>query len=154
MEMNEQQKIDTLLIALQERYTSVHTIRERVQTVSLWILGLLLATSGWLFQSDICFDSIQKIVLTTFSLVIWLVLNKFYFSDLEKGFDSQRRILAKIEDSLGFYRKSHFNNSEVSLYPNEWRLSGQVGSEGKFFENTYNLLAIGFGIFVLSILLF
>ncbi len=151
--MNEQQKIDTLLIALQERYTSVHTIRERVQTVALWILGLLLAASGWLFQSEICFSDKQKITLSIFSLIIWFVLKKFYFSDLEKGFNGQRRILAKIEDSLGFYKKSHFNNLEDSLYPKEWKSSGQKDSEGKFFENTHNLIAIGFGIFIISILL-
>ncbi|OHA16499.1 MAG: hypothetical protein A3C79_02680 [Candidatus Taylorbacteria bacterium RIFCSPHIGHO2_02_FULL_45_28] len=154
MEMNEQQKIDTILIALQERYTSVHAIRERVQTVSLWILGLLLAASGWLFQAGIYFNCKQKIILTIFSLVIWFVLNRFYFSDLEKGFNSQRRTLAKIEDSLGFYKKSYFSNSEDSLYPQEWKNSGQKNSEGNFFENTYNLLAIGFGIFTLSMLLF
>ncbi len=32
-------KIDILLKALDERYKSIHIIRERVQTVSIWILG-------------------------------------------------------------------------------------------------------------------
>ena len=153
MDVNIQQKIEILLVALQERYNSVHAIRERVQSVSLWVLGILLSASGWLFQSDVCFTLSQKILFTILSLCIWGILKKLYFSDLEKGFNSQRKILAKIEDSLGFYKKSHFNESEDTLYPKEWRHAGEKGSEGKFFQNTYNLIAVSFGIFILSILI-
>ena len=154
MNMNDQQKLDILIQALQERNASVHTIRERVQTVSLWILGLLLASSGYIFQSNICFDKIQKIALAIFVLIVWLVIRKYYFADLEKGFNSQRKILAKIENALGFYEEAFFNEEKESVYPKEWKKSGQKGSEGKFFENTYNLLAVGFGILIFTILLF
>lgn len=153
MDVTVQQKIEILLVALQERYSSVHIIRERVQSVSLWILGILLSASGWLFQSDICLTLAQKILYTVLSLGIWYILKKLYFSDLEKGFNSQRKILVKIEDSLGFYKKSHFSESDDTLYPKEWRHSGEKGSEGKFFQNTYNLMAVSFGVFILSILI-
>src|SRR3989339_1786543 len=152
MDVNVQQKIEILLVVLQERYNSLHIIRERVQSISLWILGILLSASGWLFQADIYITYEQKILYTTLLLGIWYILKKLYFSDLEKGFNNQRQILAKIEDSLGLYKKSYYNNSEDTLYPKEWRHSGEKGSEGRFFQNTYNLIAVSFGIFILSIL--
>ena len=153
MDVNVQQKIEILLVVLQERYNSLHIIRERVQSISLWILGILLSASGWLFQADIYITYEQKILYTTLLLGIWYILKKLYFSDLEKGFNNQRQILAKIEDSLGLYKKSYYNNSEDTLYHKEWRHSGEKGSEGRFFQNTYNLIAVSFGIFILSILI-
>lgn len=152
--MNDQQKLDVLIQALQERNASVHTIRERIQTVSLWMLGLLLASSGYIFQSNICFGKVEKIALAVFVLIIWFVIRKYYFADLEKGFNSQRKILAKIENALGFYKEAFFDETQESIYPKEWKKSGQKGCEGKFFDNTYNLLAVGFGIFILTILFF
>ncbi len=52
--MSEQKhKTDILLKALDESYKSIHTIRERVQTVSIWILGFLISGSAWIYQSEI-----------------------------------------------------------------------------------------------------
>jgi hypothetical protein len=54
--MSEQkQKTDILLKALDERYKSIHIIRERVQTVSIWILGFLISGASWIYQSEINF---------------------------------------------------------------------------------------------------
>ena len=83
MDVNVQQKIEILLVVLQERYNSLHIIRERVQSISLWILGILLSASGWLFQADIYITYEQKILYTTLLLGIWYILTKLYFSDLE-----------------------------------------------------------------------
>jgi len=153
MKITEDKKIDVLMKALDERYKSIHTIRERVQTVSIWILGILIGASGWLFQSNICFSINDKFFSVVILLIIWATLRWFYFNDLQKGFNSQMRVAAKIEDSLGLFDEKIYSDSEDSIYPKSWKKSGQKGCEGKFFDNSHNLLIVGFGILSFVILL-
>lgn len=145
-------KIDILLNALDERYKSIHIIRERVQTVSIWILGFLIAGAGWVYQSNIYFGVIEIFILIFVIIAIWTSIRRFYFSDLEKGFNSQRRVAAKIEKSFDFYTKGYFTKDESTLYPENWKNSGKENCEGKFMRNTYNLLALGFGLLIIAIL--
>ncbi|MBU1119171.1 hypothetical protein KKH43_04795 [Patescibacteria group bacterium] len=142
---------DILLKALDERYKSIHIIRERIQTVVLWILGLLITGSAWVYQSDVYFDLLGMLSLFLVIICIWISIWKFYFYDLEKGFNSQRKIAAKIEEALGFYKKKHFSESEESMYPIEWKNSGKKNCEGKFMRNTYYLIALGFILSMLAI---
>lgn len=144
-------KLIILLNALDERYKSMHIIRERVQVISIWILGFLITGSAWIYQSEICFILIEKVILVIIVLCVWVALIKFYFNDLEKGFNSQRRIAAKLERALGFYEKGYFLNDKKNFYPKEWQYSGEKNSEGKFISNTLNLIAIGFVLLILSI---
>ena len=153
MKIHEDKKVDILLNALDERYKSIHTIRERVQSVSIWILGILIAASSWLFQSSICFSMYHKFFSIILLLIIWATLRWFYFKDLQNGFNSQMRVTAKIEDSLGLFDGKIYSESEDSLYPKSWKKAGQKDCEGKFFDNTHNLLIIGFGILSFVILL-
>jgi len=141
-------KEEILLIALQERYLSLHTIRERIQIVALWILGLLVAGAGWLFQADLDIGLAEKISLSIGVFILWMVLRS-YFKDLERGFNGQRRVLIKIEDALGFFKEGYFDNSEDSLYPISWK---EV-TDGNFIKNNYNLIALGFFFLIASILL-
>lgn len=153
MKIHEDKKIDVLMNALDERYKSIHTIRERVQTVSIWILGILIGASGWLLQSTMCFSIYHKFFSVVLLLIIWATLRWFYFNDLQKGFNSQMRVAAKIEDALGLFDEKIYSDSEDSIYPKSWKKSGQKGCEGKFFDNSHNLLIIGFGILCFVILL-
>lgn len=153
MKIQEDQKINILINALDERYKSIHTIRERVQTVSIWILGILIGASGWLFQSNMCFSLHQKTLSVALLLLVWATLRWFYFNDLQKGFNSQMKVAAKIEDSLGLFDEKIYTDSEDSIYPKSWKKSGQKGCEGKFFDNAYGLLIVGFGILSFVILL-
>jgi hypothetical protein len=153
MKIQEDQKINILLNALDERYKSIHTIRERVQAVSLWILGILIGASGWLFQSNMCFSLYEKLFSVISLLILWATLRQFYFNDLQKGFNSQMKVAAKIEDSLGLFEDKLYTELEDSIYPKSWKKSGQKGCEGKFFDNAYSLLIVGFGILSFVILL-
>ena len=145
-------KINILLNALDERYKAIHIIRERVQTVSIWILGLLIAGAAWVYQANVYFKCIEMICLFFVIICIWFCIWKFYFSDLEKGFNSQRKIAAKIEKALGFYTNGYFLEGEQSMYPKEWEDAGKENSEGKFMRNIYILLALGFILLMISIL--
>ena len=140
-------KKEVLLIALQERYLSVHTIRERIQTVALWILGLLVAGAGWLFQADLHISLTERIFLSIGAFIIWMVLRS-YFKDLERGFNGQRKVLIKIEDALGFFKKGYFNDSKDPLYPISWK----KGTNGNFIRNNYDLIALGFFFLIASML--
>jgi hypothetical protein len=153
MQIPEDKKIDVLINALDERYKSIHTIRERVQTVSIWILGILIGAGGWLFQSNMCFSVYDKFFSVILLSIIWGTLRWFYFNDLQKGFNSQMRVATKIEDSLCLFDEKIYSDSEDSIFPKSWKKAGQKGCEGKFFDNTYNLLIIGFGILSFIILL-
>lgn len=152
MEVKEEKKLEILLNAFQEKNNSIHIIRGRAETISLWILGLLTGASGWLFQANNSLDNGRKIIILMFLLLVWFALKYLYFSDLEKGFNGQRKVLSKIEDSLGFYTENYFNNAENTLYPNNWKITNQQNGEGKFFENTYNLIAIS--VFILAVSVF
>jgi len=149
--MRPQYKTDILLNALSERYKSIHLIRERIQTVSIWILGLLIAGAAWVYQSNIYFTQIELLGILITIIFIWFCVYKFYLSDLVKGFNGQRKIAAKIEKNLGFYSKRYFSEEEESLYSEEWKNSGKEKSEGRFVRNTYFLLAIGFILLIISI---
>lgn len=146
------QKTDILLKALDERYKSIHIIRERVQTVSIWILGFLISGATWIYQSKINFYLFEFLAIFFAIICIWISLWRFYFRDLELGFNSQRRIAAKIEKTLGFYSKGYFLEENEVLYPKDWEYSGRESGKGNFIRNNYILIAVGFILLVASIL--
>jgi hypothetical protein len=137
---------DILISALSERYKSIHIIRERVQSISVWVLGLLLGAAAWIYQSDMYFNKPEFLIIAIIIVLVWFSLWKFYLDDLKKGFNSQRRVAAKIEKNLGFYE-----NGENSVYPQAWKDSGKEGCEGNFMCNTYYLIALGFLLLLISI---
>ncbi|MDB4992040.1 MAG: hypothetical protein JWL75_285 [Parcubacteria group bacterium] len=150
--MTEDKKIDVLIAALQERYTSTHTIRERVQSVCLWALGVSLAATGWLIQSDVLFPFIITLLFILLLGVIYYALRHVYFADLERGFSRQLKTTAKIEEALHLYDPTYFHNSE-SIYPKEWKSAGNPSSEGNFFNSNYRLLKLGLIILAIALLL-
>ena len=151
--MSEQkQKIDILLKALDERYKSIHIIRERVQTVSIWILGFLISGASWIYQSEINFYPVEFLAIFFAIICVWISLWRFYFRDLELGFNSQRKVAAKIEKSLGFYSEGYFLEGDEVLYPKDWENSGKRNGKGNFIRNNYILIAVGFALLVVSMI--
>lgn len=144
------EKISILSSALEERYNSIHIIRERIQTVSLWIMWLLIWWAWWLFQSDLTLYCNEKLLLIIFLIVTFTVLKIFYFNDLEKWFQSQRAIATKLEETLGFYEEWYFKDSNDSMYPKSWMKQ----KEWKFFRNNEYLIIFGFITLILTIILY
>lgn len=147
--MPDEKKIEILLHALEERYKSIHIIRDRVQNISLWTLGLFVTAGGWLLQSNTTLTCGEKWFFGATILLSVLVLRIFYLRDLEKGFKAQQRIQAKIEDSLGLCRPGVF--TEESIYPKDWAKAGGKDSKGNFFFHNYLLIYLGTLILLLSI---
>lgn len=143
MDINNEKKVDILISALEERYSSIHKIRERVQSTGVWFLGILLAISGFLIQSDIYFSCFEKIIILL-GLGATMAAIFYYLNDLEKGFRGQMSTATKLEKALGFYEKKFFSNSEETLYPESWSHAGTKKASGNFFKSTYILLGVGF----------
>ncbi|SRR5581483_2647161 len=152
-DLSPETKIQILLQALEERYRVLHTIRERMQNVSLWSLGILLGAGGWLIQSKNILTCEQKILFSFFVLIAFAVVRFAYLSDLAKGFRSQQQVVARIEDILGLFDKNFSGSSEESVYPERWKNSGLKGGDGKFIQTNYALLYIGVVLILIVILL-
>ncbi len=146
MIISEDKKIEILLEALKERYMSIHTIRERVQNLSLWIIAIFLGVSGYIIENNITITYSQKIIYTAIFLLAIFIFRVFYLQNLEKGFNSQRITTANIEDSLELYKEDIYIIGK-SIYPKTWRNSGMKGCEGNFFFNNY--LLVYFGVVIL-----
>jgi hypothetical protein len=152
-ELNSEKKADILIAALEERYRSLHAIRERVQSVGIWYLGIMLGVAGWLLQSDILLSCLQKRVYILAIIISFIAIRFFYLENLCSGFKSQQRTAVKIEKALGFFVPGFFDGSDKSLYPESWEKAGAEDGEGKFFKTSYLLIYIGTGFLIATILI-
>ena len=150
--ITEDKKVEILLAALDERYKAIHAIRDRVQNVGLWSLGLLLGAGGWIIQSDLRLTCFEKAVYLVGAILAFLVLRFSYLEDLERGFQRQQKATVRIEKALKLYETNFFDDSENSIYPPEWEHAGTEKGAGKFFNTTFYLLYIGFAFLAIAIL--
>src|SRR3989338_7046848 len=108
-EANHSDKKDILIAALEERYEAMRVIRERVQSIGIWSLGLMLAAAGWLIQSD-SFVSPERKLLYLFGVGAAFIALRFkYLDDLERGFEGQQKIAVRLERALGLYTPGVFS---------------------------------------------
>jgi hypothetical protein len=147
--LSSEQKIEILLKALEERYKSIHIIRQRVQNMCIWTLGLFVTAAGWLMQSPKELAVKEKIIFTLIILITIMVIRAFYLNDLEKGFKTQQQIQARIENVLGLCKSGVF--SKDSIYPESWKEAGTENGKGKFFFHNYLLIYLGTLLLLISI---
>ena len=150
--INNDNKTDILLAALDERYKSIHAIRERVQSIGVWALGILFGTGGWLIQSGVALSSFEKGIYLFGVVVAFIVLRFYYLEDLCKGFKNQLRITARLEKTLGLFSPNFFDSSDTPIYPKEWEKSGTQEGNGNFFYASYLLIYVGIVFLVIAIL--
>lgn len=143
--MDEHDKTQILLAAADQRYKSIENIRSRVQTTCTWILGAFLLVAGWIVQMDTPLDFPQRLFLVAALIISISILRGFYLRELERGFRSQLRTVAKIEEELGLY--------ETGIYPKDWKKAGAKEGNGSFFFTSYLLLYVGTAILITAILL-
>lgn len=153
MTLNDDKKVDILLSALNERYQSIRAIRDRVQSVSLWVMGLLLGAAAWLAQSGKVLGGTERIPLLILVAAGVILLRRLYFADLEKGFNGQLRTAARLEEALGLFAPDTYGPSGQSIYPAAWVNAGQDGSQGEFFKSSYRLVYLSAAILVAAIVL-
>jgi len=149
---DEAKKIDILTHALSERYQAIHVIRQRVESLTLWTLGILFGLGTWLFSESITLGCAQK-KLYIISIIIAFSIFRFkYLTDLNKGFKKQLQVAAVIEERLGLFEKNYFGKNEDSVYPESWSKAGTDSGEGNYFKTNYYLLYVGVVFLLISIL--
>lgn len=153
MEIGDQTKVDTVLSGLQERYAAMHAMRQRVENVCLWVLGVFVVVAGWIVQGNVELSVPQKGFLCGALLATVIGVRCRYLADVEKGFTEQLRVAARLEKALGFYEPGYFDPSEMGVYPEEWSRAGTESGKGRYFEMSYLLLYIGTGILIVAIVL-
>ncbi len=152
MMLGNQEKVSVLVSALEARYRALDAIRDRVQSVSIWALGLLLAATGWLVQKSVILADDQTAVSCIGVAAGWVVLRLVFLADLQKGFRVQQRVAAGLEDLLGLYSPRRFGSESEAAYPEAWRHAGAKGGRGRFFQSSHLMLDVGVMILVLAIL--
>lgn len=148
----EKENVSILTSALEERYKSIHTIRERVQSVGIWAIGIMSGAGGWLLQSDIDLSFFQKSIYVMGVIVAYRILRFHYLADLNKGFKSQQKVAARIEKTLGLFTPGVFDNEEIAIYPKGWENAGKEEGEGNFFLTTHTLLFLGVIFLIIAII--
>lgn len=143
MTLDDGQKVQVLIAALQERYQAMRTIRDRVQSIGIWALGLLIGAGGWVTQTDETLTRPDRIFFALGVVGAVGVLRVVYLADLEKGFSGQQRAAARLEAALGFYEAGAFDRSEIPIYPAKWADAGKDAGRGRFFPSSYALLYVG-----------
>lgn len=146
------EKIDILTQALGERYQAIHIIRQRVENLTLWTLGILFGLGTWLFAENITLDCLQKKLYVVAVLVAFCIFRYRYLKDLEKGFKKQMQVAASIEGRLGLYSPDFFGEVNEPVYPESWSNAGADDGEGKYFRTNYYLLYVGVVFLLVSIL--
>ncbi len=152
MQIDDSNKVNILLSALQERYNAIHIIRARVESICTWTLGILVTATGLFIGKSAELSCDEKVFLTVALIAILLALRFLFLRDLEKGFRSQFRTAARIENILHLFEDDAY--SQASVYPKGWKDSGEKGCEGRYFRSNYVLLYLGFSIMIASIWLF
>lgn len=153
MNLDENKKADVLLAALSERYTAMHNIRERVQSVGIWALGLFLGAGGWLIQSELSLGCDQKVLMILGVIMGVFTIHFFYLADLENGFRTQQRVTVRLESALGFFTPGELDDKKEPVFPESWQKSGTENGDGRFFRSTYLLLYAGAFFLSLSVFL-
>lgn len=146
-------KAEILISALEERYVSIRTIRERVQGFCLWSLGLLTAAAGWIVQSNLWLRPVTFVLVIIFSTCAFCVLRFRFFRDLETGFRKQLITAARIEKALNLYESSYYSSDKHPMYPLEWAEAGGKNGHGNYFSRSYELLLIGLLFFSIALAL-
>lgn len=153
MKIDDRTKVEIALAGLEERYKAILTMRQRVENVCLWVLGIFVIVAGWIVQGNVELSLPGKAFLCGALLATVVGVRWLYLADIEKGFRKQLRVAARIERVLGFYEHGRFDPAEVGLYPKEWKLAGTEAGKGHYFRMSYLLLYIGTGILIAAIVL-
>jgi hypothetical protein len=153
MEIDNSKKADILLAGLKERYESLHKIRERVQSIGIYSLGILFGLGGWLIQKSVELSPIEVLGYLFGVLLSFYVLRFKFLEDLDRGFKRQQQVATRFEKALGLYEKSFIDNLEEPLYPTEWLAAGTENGKGLFIRSIYHLLYVGVGFVLIAILI-
>lgn len=143
MQISGDKKVDVLLNLLNERYAASHRMRERSLNFALWILGFGIGIA-WMLLSQITLTFSQKIILTTFVIIIGC-LTKIFLCAIEVGFDRNRKVMVKIEETLGCY-KANIYSEGTALFPEAYKTLDK--KETSHFKSLYQWVWVIIGVLI------
>ena len=114
MQLKDDQKIQVMLIQLQERYAAAHKMRERSTKFTIGLSGMAIGLA-WLLISHQTLAFSQRIALTLLIATLWSGAGIFILG-LRKGFQSNRKAMIKSEQALSMY-ETGFYFKDDSLLP-------------------------------------
>lgn len=117
MHLNDDQKLQVLLVELQERYDAAHKIRERSIQFTLWISGMAIGI-GWLLISQPTLGLYQRVALTLLILALFAGTIHFVLA-LGRGFRKNRGAMIKCERALGMHDSGVYLK-DAPLLPTEY----------------------------------
>jgi hypothetical protein len=146
MIFNEDQKLQVLLVELQERYNASHKIRERSVNFVLWISGMAIGL-GWLLISQKALFLSQRIALTL--LILALSAGTIYFiMGLRRGFIKNREAMIQNERALGMHDTGVYLE-DSPLLPAEYSDTNKKWSD--HFHTIYVwLILVSLSLFILT----
>jgi hypothetical protein len=115
IELNDDQKVQALLAQLTERYNASHQIRDRSTQFTLWISGLAIGLA-WVLISESVLVLSQRIALTLLISAIGGGAAYFIIA-LKRGFQTNRKMMIRVEDALGMHTAGVFLANEPLLSP-------------------------------------
>jgi hypothetical protein len=117
MHLKDEQKIEILLIQLQERYDAAHKMRERSTQFSIWLSGMAIGLA-WLLINQGTLALPQRLSLTLLIATFWIGAG-FFIMGMRKGFQRNRRTMIKVEQALGMYDDDAYIQND-SLLPESY----------------------------------
>lgn len=118
VQLEDDHKIQILLIGLQERYAAAHKMRERSTRFTIWLSGMAVGLA-WLLISQKTLLLSQRIALTLLIATLWTGTGIFILG-LRKGFQSNRKAMIKSELALSMYKPGIYLK-EDSLLPEAYK---------------------------------
>jgi hypothetical protein len=117
MHLSEDQKLQVLLVELQERYNASHKIRERSTKFALWISGMAIGLA-WLLVSQ------KELVLTQCIALTFLIITLFtgtviFIMGLRRGFRKNREAMIRSERVLAMHEPCAYL-ADAALLPPEY----------------------------------
>ena len=118
MQLDKDQKINILLVELQQRYIASHNIRERSLKFTLWLSGIGLGLAWFLLSPKTILLLSQRIALTILIVTIFSGAILFILG-LDRGFKNNRLTMIACEKALNLYEPGIFLDDQ-SLLPSEY----------------------------------
>jgi len=115
--LNDAQKVQVLLVELQERYNASHKMRERSTKFTLWLSGMAIGLA-WLLIYRTGFPLTQRIALTLLIAALFIGMLVFIMG-LQKGFQKNREAIIRSERALGMHAPGVYLK-ETTLLPAEY----------------------------------
>jgi len=137
--LKDSEKPTILFELLKERYAAEHNMRERSTTFVIWVLGLGIALI-WVLLIQVHLSILQKIITCVF-ITSYTGFSFKFIHEISQGFKSNRKIIVKIENLLGFHTTGYYIKND-SIFPEHYKINYNKYKPSSHFASLYWLLTI------------